>query len=119
MRRIFTVFNICVIVAAFLAGLAIMKYEDRYGVLTVTQRQITENEEKLSPDLPASEGRLNINTATSEELMKLPGIGEKLAERIIEYRAENGTFSVPEDIMRVSGIGKSTYSDISDFICVN
>lgn len=119
MRKICTLFNLIVVAAAFLAGTLIMKYEDKYGVLTVAERRIYKDEEKLKPDLPDGQGRININTATSEELQSISGIGESLAERIIQYREDNGPFSLPEDIMKVSGIGKSIYSDISEFICVN
>jgi len=57
-----------------------------------------------------------INTATKEELMTLPGIGEAKANNIIAYRRENGLFITPEDIKKVSGIGDSIYEQIKDFI---
>lgn len=63
-----------------------------------------------SPDGPA--GPVNINTASAEELMKLTGIGEKLAARIIAYREENGAFGQPQDITLVPGIGDGIYSKI-------
>lgn len=62
--------------------------------------------------------RLNINTATVEELTALPGIGEKLAAQVIAYRNQNGNFSAPADIMKVSGIGEKKYTAIQDLICV-
>ena len=61
---------------------------------------------------------VNINTDSVEELEKLDGIGEKTAERIINYRRQNGDFEVIEDIMRVNGIGKKKFEAIKDFICV-
>lgn len=61
---------------------------------------------------------VNINTATLDELNSLPGIGPTLAQRIIDYRVENGNFSTIEDIMNVSGIGVSTFEDIKDLITV-
>lgn len=60
----------------------------------------------------------NINTAGSDELIKLPGIGEVLAERIIDYRSENGAFESISDIMAVTGIGEAKYLAIRDYICV-
>ena len=118
MKKLFSVFNISIIVIAFCVGVFIMRYEEKYGILTVAERDILENEEKLVPVFDEDEGKLNINTATADELKKLPGIGEKLSVRIVEYRQTNGDFEVPQDIMKVGGIGESLYSDISEFICV-
>ena len=62
-------------------------------------------------------GLININTADAEELMKLKGVGEKTAEKIIEYRVQT-PFEKPEDIMNVKGIGEKKFEDIKDHICV-
>ena len=62
-------------------------------------------------------GLININTADASELMKLKGVGEKTAEKIIEYRAQT-PFEKPEDIMNVKGIGEKKFEDIKDHICV-
>ena len=63
--------------------------------------------------------RINLNTATAAELESLPSIGPSLAQRIIEYRANNGSFVSAEDITNVSGIGDATYELIKDWILVN
>ena len=63
--------------------------------------------------------KLNINTATAEELMKLPGIGAALSQAIVEYREEEGSFSSIEDIMKVSGIGEGRFAAIEEYICVS
>ena len=63
-------------------------------------------------------GKININTATVEELDTLPGIGEAKARAIIEYRENESPFLKPEDIMNVSGIGEKTYENIKDYIVV-
>ncbi|MCI7768114.1 MAG: helix-hairpin-helix domain-containing protein [Oscillospiraceae bacterium] len=60
---------------------------------------------------------VNINTAGAEELMKLKGVGEKTAQKIIEYRRET-PFETIEDIMNVSGIGEKKFEDMRDMICV-
>lgn len=65
-----------------------------------------------------SQGLININTASAEELDSLPGIGPAIASRIIAYREEKGKFTSIEQIKEVSGIGDSKYQDIKDRICV-
>lgn len=62
---------------------------------------------------------VNINQASKEELMTLPGIGESKADKIIAYREENGRFSTPEGIMEISGIKDGLYNKIKDKICAN
>lgn len=66
----------------------------------------------------SSSEKLNINTATADELCTLPGIGSGRAEAIVEYRLEYGSFADIEEIMNVSGIGESVFSQIKDYICV-
>ena len=53
--------------------------------------------------------KVNINTATAEEIAQLKNIGSAYAMRIVEYRQENGPFEKPEDILKVKGIGEKTY----------
>ncbi len=62
--------------------------------------------------------KININTATAEELISLSGIGEGRAADIIAYREENGTFGRIEDMMRVPGIGEKTFEEIKERITV-
>ena len=60
--------------------------------------------------------KVNINTATKEELDTLPGIGESTANKIISYREEKGNFKSIEEIKEVSGIGDSKYEQIKNLI---
>lgn len=61
---------------------------------------------------------ININTASKEELMTLPGIGEAKAESIISFRNENGHFDSIEDIMKISGIKEGAFEKIKSYITV-
>ncbi len=65
-----------------------------------------------------SNGLVNINTASAEQLKNLPGIGDGIAGKIIKYREENGAFKTKEDIMKVSGIKEKLFSKIKDSITV-
>ena len=80
-----------------------------------------ESEENVaSPGHQASrgDGRININTADSAQLQELDGIGPATAQKIIDYRKENGRFSSIEDIKNVSGIGDKSFEKIKDRIKV-
>lgn len=65
------------------------------------------------------DGLVDLNTATAEELMTLPGIGEKRAADIIADREANGPFRVPEDLTRVSGIGEGILEGLLDYVTVS
>ena len=65
------------------------------------------------PDKP-----LNINTASIEQLQKLPGLGEALSKRIYLHRQFAGPFSKPEDILQVDGISETLYAGFQHLICV-
>ena len=58
---------------------------------------------------------VNLNTASASELTALPGIGETLAARIVEWREENGPFARVDQVMAVSGIGPATYERIRPY----
>ena len=63
-------------------------------------------------------GLIDINTADKQELMRIPGIGESKADRIIEYRQIHGRFGSIEELMNVSGIGSGMYEKMKDCITV-
>jgi competence protein ComEA len=71
-------------------------------------------------DLEEDEGSVtvNINTASAEELAALDGIGERLAQNIVEYREANGLFATIEDVKSVKGIGDKKLEKIKEFITV-
>ena len=62
--------------------------------------------------------KVNINTATADELMVLKYVGEALSQRIVEYRKEHGAFESPEDIVKVRGVGQRVYEANKDIITV-
>ncbi len=63
-----------------------------------------------------SDGKISINNADINELMTIKGIGETKAQRIIEYRNNNGRFNSIEEITNISGIGKTTFEKIKNYI---
>ena len=65
---------------------------------------------------PAPSGKVNINTATLEQLEMLPRIGRKTAQSIIEYRTQNGLFEKAEDLTKVRGIGGKTVEELQKVI---
>lgn len=71
-----------------------------------------------APDVASCNSLVNMNTASMEELCTLPGIGETLAQRLIDYRTEHGTFQKVEELLCVEGIGAGKLSAILDYITI-
>ncbi len=63
-------------------------------------------------------GKININTATKEQLTSLKGVGPAIADRIIEHRTQTGPFKKPEDMQLVKGVGEKIYEANKDKITV-
>lgn len=116
---------ITIIFAVFSAGFFLGRNQNRNTVsvslpaefMTVpsvtTEPERAETEETRVISFPIS-----INDADKESLMALPGIGEVLAQRILDYRDENGAFSAPEALLNVEGIGKKRLEEILDLITI-
>ena len=64
------------------------------------------------------EGKVNINTATADQIAVLPGIGPKLAAEVVKYRVNNGNFKVIDDLKKVSGVGDKKLEKIKGFIVI-
>lgn len=90
-----------------------------YDGMQITVYAVGEEQVNSSGEtIPTKSSLININTASKEELMTLPGIGESKAESIISYRNQNGYFNSIEDIMNISGIKEGAFEKIKDFITV-
>jgi competence protein ComEA len=61
---------------------------------------------------------VNLNTASVTELMQLPRIGQKTAERIVAFRKQHGGFLRPEEVMNVKGIGEKSYAKLKPFLAI-
>ena len=72
----------------------------------------------VTQTIAADAEKININTATAEELMQLNGVGPKYAAEIIAYREKYGPFETPEELMQVSGIGPKTFEKNQGIIIV-
>lgn len=66
--------------------------------------------------IPVTQDKVNINTATVDEIASINGLSETLANKIVEYREINGSFNTLEEIMNVTGIGIKTYEKVRDYI---
>ena len=100
------------IIAAFAVFFALL------GINTTRRAEPTFTVIRGSATLPEPKSdKININTATAEELRELPGIGAVLSERIVSYREGCGGFKTIEEIMKVSGIGEKKFAAMRDFIC--
>lgn len=88
---------------------------DEEQIVILTKEEV---ESKARMEREQQAGIVNLNTASKEQLMTLPGIGESRAEDIIRYRKESGGFQSVEEIMNVPGIKESAYLKIKDSITV-
>ena len=91
-----------------------VKYTNNNAVNNKKNTTIQNNNQKDNKQI--SDGKISINNANINELMTIKGIGETKAQRIIEYRNNNGRFNSIEEITNVSGIGKTTFEKIKNYI---
>lgn len=88
-------------------------------IVDAEQIYVPTEEERLHETYQSNDsGKVNLNTATKEQLMTLSGIGEAKAESILSYRKEHGSFTSIEDIMKISGIKESLFQKIKEYITI-
>jgi competence protein ComEA len=93
---------------------------------TINQAQVLKDETKLyiptqeeiKVQSSAASGKVNLNTATKEVLMTIPGVGASKAEDIISYRNKHGAFTKIEDVMKISGIKEALFEKMKEYITV-
>lgn len=120
LSALFIISCLCILLTSTLIRQSGMVYVNDFSVPTSSAENTASAPEAAPPSgtYYPSESPLNINTASKEELISLPGIGDAISERIIAYREENGGFDTIEEIMEVSGIGEKTFENIKDMIIV-
>lgn len=86
--------------------------------LPATNSQVTASTENGESTTSETVRKLNINTASAKELAILPGIGDGIAQKIVDYRNEIGSFTSIEELQNVDGIGQKRFDAISKYITV-
>jgi competence protein ComEA len=86
---------------------------------TSAQRQPKPTTGKAGQGKAVPDHRIDINSASAKELEELPGIGPVLAQRIVAYRQQNGSFASVEDLKLVKGIGDAIFARVRDYVVVN
>ena len=84
--------------------------------LPPADQSVTSEENNIIQDRPTGNGKININTASAGMLETLPNIGSVLAQRIVDYREENGNYTTLEDLLLVEGIGEKRLEEIREYI---
>ena len=127
-RLEFVALLLAAVFAAFAAGWFFRGQAAPQPVRVETERTLTQETPLALPaptpspsaqskeDTLAGGAKINLNTARVDELMTLPGIGEKRAEDIIAYRRANGPFRIPEELTEVPGIGEGILEGLIDYV---
>lgn len=116
---------ITIVFAAFTLGFFLGRNQNRNDLsVSVAEEFMTIPASQTVTSVAATEETavitfpISINQAGKEELMALPGIGDVLADRILNFRTEHGPFMSPEELLNVEGIGKKRLEEILDLITI-
>ena len=88
------------------------------ALFVVTSGDVVSAQKTAGKPAAAAPAVVNLNTATATQIATLPGVGEKAAQRIIEYREKNGGFKKIEELMNVKGIGEKSFLKLKPRITV-
>jgi competence protein ComEA len=86
--------------------------------LALTMAALMLSGSALAAGKPTPAGKVNINTASAQQLTTLPGVGPKLAARIVEYRQKSGAFRSPQELLNVKGVGEKNFAKIESLLTV-
>lgn len=109
---------ITVLFIGLMAGVLIGRQTGGTAIRLSDFETTTNTQTQDSQSATVAVGKLNINIATVQELSMLPGIGDTYAQRIVEYRQNNGPFLTTKDLLNVKGIGEKRFEAISNYITV-
>ena len=106
-------------VLALAGGIALLLAQGGPAGVVITPPDDRSESGSVAPGGQEPTGELvDINSATADEMVELPGIGPVLSERIVAYREANGRFERTDELMAVAGIGPATYEAVRDLITV-
>jgi len=105
------------VLSPLLLAVALASCERRERLPATNSEQPSQTEAEATSRKP-DQSCINLNTATAEELTRLPGVGQVIAERIITYRERHGRFHRPEEIIIIEGFSEKKYRAITGMSCV-